>query len=91
MQLCAHCHGQLGEPSKEISDLLAPAPTDLTNEKYRHGDTLEQIMHSIRQGIGSNMLRFKERLSEEQIEAVARYVQTLKKSTSNHEKSSSQD
>lgn len=77
-KMCAHCHGPSGVPPENITKLLTPAPSDLTSQKYKHGDSEKEIAESIRQGIGSNMLRFKERLSEEQISAVTKFVITLK-------------
>ena len=78
LQLCAHCHGKQGTPSEEIKKILSPPPADLTSREYKYGDTADEVANSIRQGIGSNMLRFKERLSEEQIQAVASFVISFK-------------
>lgn len=89
-KMCAHCHGLSGVPPENITKLLSPPPSDLTAEKYKHGDSEKEIAESIRQGIGSNMLRFKERLSEEQISAVTKFVISLKGSRSDKENEKSQ-
>ena len=78
-RFCVHCHGEEGIPPENMLRLLTPPPSDLTLEQYRYGNSLEAVKRSIRDGIGSNMLRFKERLTEEQFEAVSQYVFSLKK------------
>ncbi|MCC6220502.1 MAG: c-type cytochrome [Deltaproteobacteria bacterium] len=75
---CAQCHGATGKAESEIESLLIPPPSDLTAAQLKHGSRLGDIYHSIREGIGSTMIRFKERLSDEQIRAIAKYVIKLR-------------
>ena len=76
-KFCAQCHGTNGVPSKEMIDLFSPPPSDLTRSQYQYGNTLEALVDSIKHGRGTAMLRFQERLSDSQIDAVARYVEKL--------------
>lgn len=69
---CMVCHGQEGKsPIKEMN---------LANGEWKQGDSLEIIEKTIAKGVtGTAMLGFEERLTEEQISAVAKYVRTLSK------------
>ena len=78
-KFCAQCHGPSGVPPKEMIDLFSPPPSDLTRAKYQYGNTVEEIVDSIKLGRGTAMLRFQERLSDTQIRAVAKYVEKLVK------------
>lgn len=77
-KLCAECHGAKGEAPAEIRALLKPAPSDLRAENYRYGSSEKEIAQTIRLGRGVNMFRFDNRLSAEQIDALAKYVRTLR-------------
>lgn len=76
-KLCAQCHGRSGRPNDEVSQLLKPAPADLTKlELPEHGsDNL--LRKRIGSGTSNNKLHYEGGLSEEQISALAAYVRTL--------------
>ena len=76
---CAECHGKTGQPAA-FTSVFDPPPRDLRIENNKHSSSFEQIVQTITDGTDSNMLRFKERLSKEQIKAVAEYVMSLRKS-----------
>ncbi|HSR53307.1 MAG TPA: c-type cytochrome [Acidobacteriota bacterium] len=64
---CQLCHGEEGEHPDELFSLA--------DNKWRHGDSLEDIEQNVAQGIlGTAMLPFQGRLSEEDIKNVSRYV-----------------
>ncbi len=76
-KLCAQCHGSRGKAPEEILKLLSPAPSDLSAAEYRYGSSEKTIAENISQGRGLNMFRFDNRLSSEQIIALAKYLRTL--------------
>ncbi len=78
-KFCAQCHGLEGQPTAEMSDLFNPPVAPLNAFGYKYGNTLEGISASIKNGRGTAMLSFRDRLSQSQIEAVARYVESLSK------------
>ncbi len=77
-KLCAECHGPDGQAPAEILGLLQPPPPDLRAKQYRYGSSEKEIAETIRRGRGVNMFRFDNRLSAEQIDALAKYVGTLR-------------
>ena len=77
-KLCSNCHGEKGVPKQSVTALLSPPPSDLTSSVYRYGNSKDDIIATIRRGKGLNMFRFDNRLSPEQIEAIAKFVLTLR-------------
>ena len=78
-KLCSKCHGEAGIPSEETAALLGIPPTNFSEGNYRWGGDIKDIIVSIRDGRGNNMLRYADRLTKGQIRAVAKYVQSLKR------------
>jgi mono/diheme cytochrome c family protein len=83
-KFCAQCHGLQGSPSTDMIDLFDPPIIGLAGSAtgpaiYKYGSSIEAITESIRNGRGSAMLSFRGRLSDSQIRAVARYVESLSK------------
>lgn len=78
VRLCAKCHGDRGTPPPWVESLLMPPPTDLAAETYKYGSSKTAVERSIRLGLGTNMFRFNNRLTERQISAVADYVLRLR-------------
>ncbi len=75
-QHCASCHGPAGDGDGfAANDLPVPvAPTDFRNQRIDY----EGAIRVLRNGIdGTSMVRWTERLSDEEIEAVAHYVRSL--------------
>ena len=78
-RMCAQCHGLDGHPPATVTGLLSPPPTDLVDGPYVYGESLEDITGTVAKGLGANMFRFDNRLSSEQINAVAEYVRMLRR------------
>ncbi len=73
---CAGCHGPDGRGRTKYAD--GHPYVDLTDEKWKHGGDLESIRRLIANGDPkSPMPPYEGRLSPEEIDAVARYVQGL--------------
>lgn len=67
---CQLCHGPAGEHPDPLFSLA--------DGEWRHGDKLEDIEQNVTEGIlGTAMLGFQGRLSEEDIKSVSRYVYTF--------------
>ena len=70
---CQSCHGATGTPNAGIAKMMGvkPATEYKTTEK-------EQI-ESVTKGKGKNMPAYGKKLSEDQIDALVRYVRQLKR------------
>jgi cytochrome c oxidase cbb3-type subunit 3 len=73
-QVCAACHGPTGAPNATMVSTLGVR--NLTTPEFRARATVELIEHQVRNGSGK-MPPQASRLSDPQIEAVAKYVLTL--------------
>jgi len=74
---CSVCHGDKGDGKSHAMRGLVPPPRDFTTPQSATELTPERIRHAIREGVpGSAMTAWKSRLSEQQISALADYVQT---------------
>ena len=68
---CQTCHGQDGQHPDELFSLA--------DDKWKNGDTLEDIVAAVTDGIpGTAMLGFQGRLSEEDILVVSKYVYSFR-------------
>lgn len=76
---CATCHGQDGRGGGPAAVGLEPPPADLTDGTWTTGDgSLAAIENTIENGSpGTAMIAWKGTLTDAQIDAVARYVQSL--------------
>ena len=75
-QHCASCHGPAGGGDGfAANDLPVPvAPTDFRNQRIDY----EGALRVLRNGVdGTSMVRWTERLSDEEIQAAAHYVRSL--------------
>ena len=69
---CKPCHGVNGKAAKP--------EMNLADDKWIHGDSLEAMIKVIEDGVpGKAMMGNKEFLTKEQIEALARLVQSFSK------------
>jgi mono/diheme cytochrome c family protein len=69
---CQPCHGVKGKATKP--------EMNLADDKWIHGDSLEAMIKVIEEGVpGKAMIPNKELLTREQIEALARLVQSFSK------------
>ena len=63
---CASCHGPQGKGDGALA-LAGGTPSDLTDEVWDFGATDGEIFLAIREGVSSDMLAYKDRLSDKQI------------------------
>ena len=69
---CMACHMADGKAAVEDMSLADP--------KWKHGSKLSEIAKTIREGVeGTAMQPFKDQLTKEQIEALAKYVRAFDK------------
>ena len=76
---CASCHGRTGEGGPG-NDLIPAAPS-LVDDQWDHGSTDEKIFENVKNGIGPdfNMVPFKDKLTDDDIRNVVRYIRSMKK------------
>jgi cbb3-type cytochrome c oxidase subunit III len=75
-RLCASCHGPMGKGDGGMA-LSGGTPSDLTDETWDYGSTDGEIFSSIRDGVSSDMLAYKEKLTETQIWELVNYIRSL--------------
>ena len=73
---CASCHGPHGKGDGGMA-LSGGTPSDLTDEKWDYGSTDGDIFVAIRDGVSSDMLAYKEKLSEKQIWQVVNFIRSI--------------
>ena len=78
---CASCHGPQGKGDGGMA-LSGGTPSDLTDETWDYGSTDGEIFVSIRDGVSSDMLSYKEKLNEKQIWQVVNFVRSIGPKTS---------
>jgi len=75
-QYCSVCHGDQGDGRSHASHGMVPPPRDFTSRQSALELNRERIVHAVEQGIpGTAMSGWKSRLSTQQIEALAEFVQ----------------
>ena len=76
---CATCHGETGRGEGPAAVGLEPPPADLTDGSWVTGDgSVPAIRNVVENGSpGTAMIGWKGTLSDAEIDAVARYVQSL--------------
>jgi mono/diheme cytochrome c family protein len=71
---CKPCHGQGGRAPNE--------DRNLADDRWIHGSSFADVVKVIEDGVpGKAMMPFKEQLTREEIEAMARYVLSFSKKT----------
>jgi cbb3-type cytochrome c oxidase subunit III len=73
---CASCHGQSGKGDGGMA-LSGGTPSDLTDETWDYGSTDGEIFVAIRDGVSSDMLAYKEKLSEKQIWQIVHFIRSI--------------
>jgi cbb3-type cytochrome c oxidase subunit III len=73
---CASCHGPTGKGDGGMA-LSGGEPSDLTDDKWDYGSTEGEIFVAIRDGVSSDMLAYKEKLSEKQTWQVVTFIRSL--------------
>jgi mono/diheme cytochrome c family protein len=73
-QNCKSCHGPRGIPPQTMVKLMKVPPLD---SAYFAKKTEDSVVVVLKKGRGTNMKPYGDRLSAEQILAVARYIRQL--------------
>lgn len=71
---CAPCHGENADGQGPRAAVLDPKPRDYTDPAWRQTATFDSVLASIRDGVPGSAMPSWEILSEEDLEAVTRYV-----------------
>jgi mono/diheme cytochrome c family protein len=74
LRLCQYCHGADGKALENI-DFEATNLTDPS--RYRYGTEPVAIFNSIKNGAGSDMLPFKDKLNDEQIWQLVSFILSI--------------
>lgn len=75
-RFCASCHGPNGKGDGGMA-LSGGTPSDLTDETWDYGSTDGEIFITIRDGVSSDMLAYKEKLNEKQIWQVINFIRSI--------------
>ena len=75
-RFCASCHGPNGKGDGGMA-LSGGTPSDLADETWDYGATDGEIFITIRDGVSSDMLAYKEKLSEKQIWQVVNFIRSI--------------
>jgi putative copper resistance protein D len=73
---CASCHGPNGKGDGAMA-LSGGTPSDLTDSTWDYGSTDGEIFAAIRDGVSSDMLAYKEKLSEKQIWQLVNFIRSI--------------
>lgn len=73
---CASCHGQAGKGDGSMA-LAGGTPSNLTDETWDHGSSDGEIFVVIRDGVGSDMEAYKDKLAEKQIWQIVNFIRSL--------------
>lgn len=72
---CQKCHGPSGKPSAAMKKLLPELPT--WNAAFFAARSDSDIVAVLKNGKGKNMKPFGDRLSESQMQSLAKYIRNL--------------
>lgn len=75
-QHCRTCHGATGAPSQRMAGLY-PALKSFADSTTLAGISVDSIVSILKKGQGKDMKSFTDKLTPEQMAAVAHYVKTL--------------
>jgi mono/diheme cytochrome c family protein len=76
---CVICHGPRGDGKGSSAILLNPKPRNFLKDKFKFGESLEQIQKTIGDGVpNSAMPSWKESLGEPDLQALAAYIKSLR-------------
>jgi len=73
---CAGCHGPGGKGDGSMA-LSGGTPSDLTDDVWDHGSSDGEIFVVIHDGVSSDMLGYKDKLSDEQIWQVINFIRSI--------------
>lgn len=73
---CAGCHGPQGKGDGSLA-LSGGTPSDFTDDKWDYGSSDGEIFVVIRDGVSSDMLAYKDKLTEKEIWHVVNFIRSL--------------
>ncbi len=73
---CASCHGIAGKGDGGMA-LSGGTPSDLTDAEWDYGASDGEIFVAIRDGVSSDMLAYKDKLSDKQIWQVVNFLRSI--------------
>lgn len=76
-QHCRSCHGARGKPSQQMSGVY-PSLVTLSDSAVQAKLTVEGVAALLTKGNGKEMKPFADRMSKDELLAVAEFVKTLK-------------
>lgn len=76
-QYCRSCHGARGKPSAQMSGVY-PSLVTLSDSAVQAKLTVDGVAALLTKGNGKEMRPFADRMSQDQLHAVAEFVKTLK-------------
>jgi mono/diheme cytochrome c family protein len=71
---CQQCHGTGGEGDGPAGRYMDPKPRNFRRDRFKYGDTLEAVEHTIRDGVSTSAMPSFQSLPQDELEAVAAYV-----------------
>jgi high-affinity iron transporter len=75
-QNCRTCHGATGAPSQRMAGLY-PALKSFADSTTLAGISVDSIVTILKKGQGKDMKSFADKMTPDQMAAIARYVKTL--------------
>ena len=79
-QNCRSCHGARGKPSQQMSGVY-PSLVTLSDSAVQAKLTVDGVAALLTNGNGKEMKPFADKMSKDEIRAVAEFVKTLKPAT----------
>ncbi len=76
-QYCRSCHGARGKPSAQMSGVY-PSLVALSDSAVQAKLTVDGVAALLTKGNGKEMKPFADKMSKDEIQAVAEFVKTLK-------------
>ena len=73
---CASCHGPQGKGDGGLA-LSGGTPSDLTDETWDYGSADGEIFVVIREGVSSDMLAYKEKLTEKETWQLVNFIRSI--------------
>jgi high-affinity iron transporter len=75
---CVACHGVTGEGNGPVAFAVKPPPRNFKKDKFKAGDSVEQIFHTITNGLPETLMVGYPHFEERQRWALAYYVRAFR-------------
>lgn len=76
---CLSCHGEKGDGKGPAAEFMNPRPRNFVTDKFKHGQTPQNVFDSLTKGIHGTTMPSFSKLSSEERWALAYYVLSLRK------------